>query len=312
MATFTAGVAGVNFDDLVVGDLLLGTVVSATASSFVLVDGPWREEFTGQFTYSNNELSGGTVASWREALNGQTVFEVSGFSVPATTFVTWAATNNNETARSTIFAGADTLTGSAAADRMYAYAGNDSLTGGGGQDYLRGNDGNDVISGGDAFDDVHGNMGNDTVSGDGGDDWVVGGQDNDLLNGGDGFDVVYGNLGADTVNGDAGNDWVRGGQQADVLSGGAGDDWMSGDRDNDTLTGGAGADLFNLFAGAGADRITDFDVAQGDRIRWEGGVPNYSIAQVGGDALITYGADQVTLVGVSAASLTGTGWFVVG
>lgn len=313
MAMFRAGAAGVNFDDLLVSDLLLGDVVVATSSTFVLQDGPWREEFTGQFTYSNGEISGGTVTSWRESLSGQTVFEVSGFSVPATTFVTWAATNNNETAKSTILGGSDVINGSDAADRMYGYAGNDSLQGAGGQDFLRGNEGDDSIFGGDAFDDVHGNMGNDTVDGGLGGDWVVGGQGNDMLIGGADAadDVVYGNLGSDTLFAGGGIDWVRGGQGDDVLDAGDGADLIWGDRGQDTLTGGGGADVFSIFGEAGLERILDFSSAQGDRLRVEGGA-TYTVEQVGADVVVNVsGGAQAVLVGVNLSALA-SGWIFSG
>jgi Ca2+-binding RTX toxin-like protein len=339
MAIVVAGNTGIDVNNSEIGMLAEGTPVGATSTYVGLRFEQWLDEFYGSFQYNVfGELAGGTLNRWKQTFNGQLVFEVSGADVAVSSFLTWVEADANVLAAQTIFAGADTMTGSAFSDNLYGYAGNDSLVGGGdadtldggagldtisggagadvirdasGQNYLRGNEGDDNLTGGIDFDDVHGNQGNDTVSGGGGDDWVVGGQDNDLQFGGDGFDVVYGNLGADTLNGDGGNDWVRGGQQSDVLNGGAGDDWMSGDRDNDTLTGGAGADLFNLFAGSGLDRITDFSLAQGDKIRWEGGVPNYAVAQVGADAVISWGAgDQVTLVGVQASSLNGTGWFV--
>lgn len=341
MPILIAGNTGIDSNNPELGALLEGDDTGqASATYAALRTGLWLDEFYGAFQYNVfGELAGGVITGWKQTYNGQLVFEVSGASVPVSSFLTWVVNDDNITAVSTIFAGADTMTGSGFADNLWGWAGDDSLSGGGdndtlhggagldtisgglgndiirdtgGQNYLRGNEGDDSLSGGADFDDVHGNMGNDTVSGGGGDDWVVGGQDNDLQFGGDGFDVVYGNLGADTLNGDAGNDWVRGGQQADVLNGGAGDDWMSGDRDNDTLSGGLGADLFNLFAGAGQDRITDFNLAQGDRIRWEGGMPSHTISQVGLDTVIAYGAgDQVTLVGVQASALTGSGWFVI-
>jgi Ca2+-binding RTX toxin-like protein len=310
---FTAGVSGVDFNSLVISDLLLGDVVVADASRFVLQDGPWREEFSGQFTYSNDALSGGTVTGWKELLSDQAKFEVTGFSVPATTFATWAATDNNETARSTIFGGSDTFNGSEAADRMFGYLGNDTLQGGGGQDYLRGNEGDDVLHGGEAFDDVHGNMGNDTVDGGKGSDWVVGGQGDDHLTGGeDGAgDIVYGNLGNDTQDGGAGVDWVRGGQGNDSLAGGAGDDLMWGDRGQDTITGGAGADAFSIFGEADLDRILDFNAAEGDRLHVEAGY-TYTVAQVAGDVVVSVsGGAQAMLVGVTLSALP-SDWIFAG
>jgi serralysin len=311
MAILTAGVAGIDFDDLIVGDLLLGEVATATSTQFSLRDGPWTDDFTGQFTYASNSISGGTLVSWKQSLSGQMVFEVKNFSLPVTQFATWAATDNNEAAKSAILGGADSILGSQVADRMRGYAGNDTLEGNGGDDYLRGDDGDDSISGGLGFDDVHGNAGNDTVAGGAGPDWVVGGKDNDLLFGDDGDDVVYGNLGRDTQHGGNGNDWVRGGQGDDSLTGGAGNDWISGDRDNDTISGGAGADIFNMFAESGIDRILDFSRAEGDRVKVEPG-NTYTTAQVGADVVITLNSGaQMILVGVQASSLTGD-WIFTG
>jgi Ca2+-binding RTX toxin-like protein len=311
MAILTAGVTGIDFDDLVVSDLLLGDVTLATATAFTLQDGPWRDEFTGSFTYANDMLSGGTVNTWKQSFSGQMVFEVTGFSVPATTFSLWAATNANETAKSTILGGADQILGSEAADRMRAYGGNDTIEGRGGDDYLRGDEGDDSISGGEGFDDINGNMGNDTASGGPGSDWVVGGKDNDLLMGDDGDDIVYGNLGDDTCIGGTGADLIRGGQGADSLSGGSGNDFLSGDRGDDTISGGAGADVFNTFGGAGIDRVLDFNLAEGDRVRVEAG-STYTVAQVGADVVISVsGGAEMTLVGVQLTSLTGD-WIFIG
>jgi Ca2+-binding RTX toxin-like protein len=134
---------------------------------------------------------------------------------------------------------------------------------------------------------------------------VVGGKDNDSLSGDNGADLVYGNLGSDTLDGGAGADIVRGGQGDDVLNGGSGADFVSGDLGSDTMTGGTGADSFHVFTGTGADRILDFSLAEGDRVQLDPG-NTYSVAQVGGDTVITLGAgDQVILVGVQLGSLTG-------
>ena len=212
--------------------------------------------------------------------------------------------------------GADTITGNgldnllqgnAGFDSILAGAGADTVDGGSGTSYLRGEEGNDSIVGGASFDDIQGNTGADTESGGDGDDWVVGGKDNDSLFGGAGADVVLGNMGADTVDGGAGADVVRGGQGDDVLTGGDGADFLSGDLGSDTITGGDGADIFHSFTGAGVDRVLDFSVADGDRVQLDPGTA-YSVAQVGGDTVVTLGAgDQVVLVGVSLSALP-PGW----
>ena len=306
MALLVAGAAGISVDTLKIDDLLVGTATVASATAFTLKDGDWLEEFQGQFTYANNEISDGTVTAWKESFQGNMVFEVSGFSVPVATFVNWVNTNDNEAARSTILGGADTITGSAVADNLRGYTGDDIINGGNGTNYLRGDEGNDRIVGGTGFDDINGNMGNDTASGGVGEDWVVGGRDNDSLSGGDANDLVYGNLGNDTISGDGGNDIVRGGQQDDVLFGGAGNDYMSGDKDSDTITGGTGADVFHTFGDAGMDRVLDFSLAEGDRVQVDAGT-QYTVAQVGADTVISMtGGAQMVLVGVQMSSLTGS------
>jgi Ca2+-binding RTX toxin-like protein len=182
---------------------------------------------------------------------------------------------------------------------------------GDGLDYLRGEDGDDRIFGGFGFDDVHGNMGDDTVSGGDGGDWVVGGKDRDRLTGDAGDDIVYGNLGDDTCDGGAGADLVRGGQANDVLDGGAGNDLLYGDRGDDTIAGGGGADIFASFGDAGIDRVTDFNRAEGDRVRLDAG-SSYTVSQAGADTVVSItGGAQLVLVGVSMSSLSGD-WISVG
>ena len=212
MALLVAGAAGISVDTLSIIDLLEGDVVLANATRLTLRDGPWLEEFQGQFVYTGEDLTGGTATYWRESFEGQMVFEVSNFSVPVTSFLDWVINDDNEGARSTILGGADSIVGAAAADTLRGYAGDDVINGGAGTNYLRGDEGADSIVGGSGFDDINGNMGNDTASGGVGEDWVVGGRDNDVLSGGDAYDLVYGNLGSDTCDGDGGDDIVRGGQ----------------------------------------------------------------------------------------------------
>ena len=61
--------------------------------------------------------------------------------------------------------------------------------------------------------------------------------------------------------------------------------------------------------GAGIDRISDFNYAEGDRLKLEGN-PARTIAQVGADVIVDMGnGDQVILVGVSLSSL-GAGWIL--
>jgi Ca2+-binding RTX toxin-like protein len=209
----------------------------------------------------------------------------------------------------------DVLAGSSGYDTITGGEGDDVITGGGanapGGNFLRGEGGNDSILGGSGFDDINGNTGRDTASGGAGNDWVVGGQDDDLLSGDGGDDRVYGNIGIDTCLGGAGADVLRGGQGDDVLIGGDGNDFLSGDRGNDALTGGAGADTFNFFAGSGLDMVLDYNYAEGDRVRIEGGA-SYTVSQIGANTLVDLGnGDVMTLVGVQANTLP-VGWIFAG
>jgi len=208
-------------------------------------------------------------------------------------------------------ASADTIAAGLGADTVNGAAGGDSISDAGGANYLRGEDGDDRITGGADFDDINGNMGADTASGGAGEDWVVGGKDNDLLFGDAAYDIVYGNLGADTCEGGDGNDIVRGGQDNDLVRGGAGDDYLSGDRGDDTVTGGVGADVFHSFGEAGLDRVTDFNYAQGDRVRLDPG-SEYTLEMVGFDTVINIvGGARIVLVDVSYPQLP-SGWLFVG
>jgi len=335
MALAVAGPGGLYMSQLDVSILLDGNVTRATATSYV-------EDVEGQiiafsgtgFTYDSlGYPTGGLVTALQVSYQGQLVYQVSGFSTPVTSWVTWA--NNGDTlgALTTVLGGDDVVQGSLGNDTLAAFSGNDSISGGAGNDLLlggpsvngsatgndsisggvgddtlgstagvnvlRGDDGHDSIVGGSGFDDINGNMGNDTASGGGGQDWVVGGKDNDSLSGGAEYDVMNGNLGNDTVHGDGGNDVVRGGQDNDVVFGDDGDDFVSGDKGDDTMTGGTGADIFHTFGDNGTDRVTDFHRSEGDVVWVESGT-TYTVGQVGGDTVITMsGGGTMTLVGVA-------------
>jgi Ca2+-binding RTX toxin-like protein len=198
------------------------------------------------------------------------------------------------------------------ADSINGGAGNDTINGLSGVNYLRGDDGNDVIHGGSGFDDINGNKGDDTIDGgSGGGDWLVGGQGNDLITAHAGDGLLYGNLGSDTLIGSNGADLMLGGQADDVIQAGGGNDYVSGDRGNDTEIGGAGADTFHSFSGAGIDRVLDFHLAEGDRVLVDPGT-HFTVLQVGADTVVDMGnGDQVILVGINMASLTGA-WIVTG
>jgi Ca2+-binding RTX toxin-like protein len=179
--------------------------------------------------------------------------------------------------------GADTITGTAAANRLHGMRGNDSILGGAGDDTLDGGAGNDRLFGGDGNDEVTGGAGNDTAMlGDGDDVFLSGDQSMvdgaDRIHGGAGNDTIHGGGGHDTVHGEAGDDFVDAGAGNDLV------DERTG-TGNDTVLGGYGNDL--VYLGSGDDRYihTDQSALDGaDRIY--GGDGNDTITAGGGNDTI--------------------------
>jgi len=99
---------------------------------------------------------------------------------------------------------------------------------------------------------------------------VWGGVGADVIDGGDGNDTLYGEAGSDIINGGAGNDIVDGGAGDDVLSGGTGKDLFlfRGNVDIDWDKGEVYFDLGTGGSAAGKDTITDFNIGEGDKIRF--------------------------------------------
>ena len=324
MTVVTAGPAGVDMSGLDLSVILGGTAVTETPTTYT-VDLGQGDEFTASgsgFTYDNSGyLTGGTVTGLSDAYLGSNSFQISGFSEPATTLVSWAQNGQGALALQTIFAGNDSISGGGAADTLDGGAGDNTVLGAAGDDsitvatsagsnYLRGGDGNDVIHGGTGYDNVNGNTGDDTLIGQSKvGDWLLGGQGNDFIDAtaSTGHNIINGNLGNDTIHGGTGGDTLRGGQGDDMIVGGSGNDWITGDLGHDTLTGGGGADTFH--ASAGVETITDFNTAHGDVVQLDHGV-TATTGQSGADVhLMLSNGGEVILSNVQLTSLP-SGWTV--
>lgn len=204
-----------------------------------------------------------------------------------------------------------------------AYSGNGNSL----NNHIIGNSFNNSLSGWDGNDIVEGEGGNDYIWGDDGSDNLIGGEGNDWLSGGNGNDALYGDeiagsttaIGNDTLYGGSGNDLLYGGRGSDSLNGGSDNDFLNGygttgydSLEYDTLTGGGGADTFGLgyngswtdiaYLGNGYATITDFDRAEGDKIRLGGGIGDYTLefTNFSGssalDTLIKRGSDLIAVV----------------
>ncbi|MEO1150835.1 MAG: hypothetical protein AAFW83_07585 [Pseudomonadota bacterium] len=210
--------------------------------------------------------------------------------------------------------GNDTLRGGDGLDRLFGEAGNDLIEGNAGNDGLFGDFGNDTLRGQSGDDRLFGGVGFDSLYGGGGADQLFGGANADNLFGGNGDDLIFGEDGLDRLFGDQGNDTLNGGSFDDVIRGGAGFDVLNGGSGNDRLFGNFNWDIFVFENGFGNDVIGDFDQANAfERIDLSAvnAITSYNdlstnhLSQDGnGNAVITDGANTITLIGVSASALT--------
>jgi len=229
----------------------------------------------------------------------------------------------------------DTLNGGAGDDTLNGGTGADDMTGGGGNDTFYVDDLGDTVSElsgpTQGVDLVYTSidlsltvlsanvenlflLGVGNISGTGNtlDNTITGNSGANGLSGLAGNDTLIGGSGNDTATGGNGNDSLNGGNDNDSLNGGAGTDTLLGGSGSDTMSGGADADTF-VFAGSfGVDVINDFATGVfGEVISLSGVAAIVSFAdlvanhlsEVAGNAVISAGANTITLVGVSASSL---------
>jgi hypothetical protein len=128
--------------------------------------------------------------------------------------------------------------------------------------------GHDTVFGGAENDTINAGRGHDNLFGEAGDDSLLGGRGRDTLQGGDDDDVLEGNGARDTLLGGAGDDELDGGSGHDLLEGGAGEDILRGGGGRDTLDGGADSDMIVLDHHT---RDTAFGGADDDTFVWTEG-----------------------------------------
>lgn len=215
-------------------------------------------------------------------------------------------------------AGADSLTGTLATEKIRGLAGNDRLLAVGGADTLQGGSGNDTLEGGTGATRLEGGEGNDTyvVSAAGTVLVEVAGEGRDLVRASVSLtlaaeieDLVLTGTTAIDGTGNGLANQLTGNGAANRLAGLAGDDLLEGGAGNDTLTGGDGAD--RLDGGAGTDRLEGgagddiylVDVGGDLTIEAAGGGRDEVIASLGW----TLGAHLERLTLSGAADISGTG-----
>ncbi|WP_112873035.1 M10 family metallopeptidase [Paracoccus endophyticus] len=194
--------------------------------------------------------------------------------------------------------GADSVIGTAGANRLNGGGGNDTLVAGAGDDRVYGDAGNDSLLG---------EAGNDTLNAGSGLDILVGGFGSDVyfVNGGDtivegagaGTDSVYSSVSYTMaanverlVLTGAGNTDGFGNALANRIQGNAGQNWLAGNAGADTLIGAGGNDTYVT---DGLDLITEAAGGGVDTVR--------------SSATLTLGANLENLTLLGGANLSGAG-----
>ena len=262
----------------------------ATASSFVMQDGPSKIVFDGSFEVTQifpPSIAGGTITGFKVYGSDVLMFEASGYGLDFHSLMNGlAAAKANPQEFEDFFAllmpgpmhvngteDADVLGGGAFADVILAFGssdivgsagGDDVVFGGDGNDHIRAGDGNDWVSGGSGLDSLYGGAGIDTADYSEKTEFVEvtldGSTSANVLVGGVAEDTVYdienlvGGLGNDVFRGDGHDNRFLGALGDDRLDGGPGNDALLGEAGADTLGGDAGSDEIN--GGLGRDVLS--------------------------------------------------------
>ena len=201
--------------------------------------------------------------------------------------------------------GDDLIFGTVEDDELQGLAGNDFLDGKEGADRMLGGLGDDRYVLDQAGDQVVELPGEGTDQMDAAFNFTLTAEvENGTALGTDSVDIS-GNALANRLSGNDGSNRLEGGAGADNLLGFGGADDIVGGIGNDFLRGGTGADIFRFATGDGADQILDFELGL-DTIDLSATGLTFgalTIADSGANAVVTYGADQITVFNTTAAAL---------
>jgi Ca2+-binding RTX toxin-like protein len=316
MALFTSGThQGVDMTALNMNFLRAG-ITFAVSDIIYADDGRGdRDALYGQFSFSSfGVVTGGVLNHIQENTNGFVHFDVSGFSVSASAFITAIDNNASDAAFSVVLSGADSISGTPFDDVLLGFDGADTIFGGSGFDSLYGGDGDDVLVAGPGNSQLDGGPGSDTASyanathgvkvsllttgpqdtgygrqtfvsieqlqGSAFSDTLSGGSGSAVLRGGDGNDSIVAGSGFSDINGNVGDD---------TIAGASGNNWLLGGQGNDLVTGGGGNDFINgnlgndtLDGGLGNDTVLG---GQGSDVLAGGAGADYLSGDRGDDTL---------------------------
>lgn len=247
--------------------------------ALIYADGTLLQVIGSGFGQSaSGAISSGTITYIGESRNGENLYTLDNFSLPASTLIEWIMNRDYQAALTYLDSNSLGIIGSDQSDDLFSFGAADVIYGGGGDDRIRGGVGADFLDGDSGNDILYGQDGDDEIYGNDGDDLLFGGSGGDVLDGGGGFDAAHYSLSSASVTvdlelpflnvGDASgdslksielvggsnhSDSLRGNNAANTLLGQYGDDFLDGRSGDDGLIGGEGNDF--LIGGDGIDAL---------------------------------------------------------
>ncbi|HET7714895.1 MAG TPA: calcium-binding protein [Bauldia sp.] len=176
-------------------------------------------------TFDHIPISSGTINTIGVSIFPSPSYQITGLNLDLNGLIN-ALNQSTQDAQELIFAGIDTVYGTAFNDLLAGFGGADTLHGNAGNDKLYGGDGADTVFGGEGVDELYGGSNIDKLYGEANDDIMFAGTANDELYGGLGNDILFGEGDADKLFGEDGNDTLYGGSGLDEIDGGTGVDTL--------------------------------------------------------------------------------------
>jgi Ca2+-binding RTX toxin-like protein len=335
MATLVSGtVEGV---DLANFDLITLASGAATTdpSTYRLTDKSDPDTYIefqgGGFTYSGDELTGGTISTFIVVDDDKETFRITALALDGAAVAEFLSKDDAQGFLAAAFNGSDVQTGTGFNDHLIGYAGNDKLLGGLKDDVLDGGADNDILDGDEGNDTLLGGAGDDLLFGDPGNDTLLGEDGNDTLFAGTGDDSMDGGAGADTyevdslkdVAKDSGADadadtvessvaWILDdtienllltGTQSINGTGNGSDNVLGGNTKNNTLDGLLGADTMRGGGGNDLYIVDDKNDVVDETVLGSGGIDG--VRSSASEFTLGTNVEALTLVGTG--NLNGTG-----
>ena len=334
MATLVSGtVQGVDLANFDLITLASGAATTQTDSIYRLTEQDTYNEFLGaNFTYTGDELTGGTISTFIVFDDNKETFRITGLALDVTKIDEFLSSDDAQGFLAEVFAGNDAQTGTGLNDHLIGYAGDDTLLGGLKDDVLDGGADNDILDGDEGNDTLLGGAGKDLLIGDPGNDTLLGEDGNDTLFAGTGDDSMDGGAGGDTYEVDSLKDVAKDSgadAEADTVessvawtlddtienllltgtkningTGNASDNVLGGNTNNNTLDGLAGADIMRGGGGNDLYIVDDKGDVVDETVLGSGGIDGVRSSAT--EFTLGANVEALTLVGGNG-NINGTG-----